>query len=635
MNKKKHTILIVDDDQDSRHLLSLRMKEEGFGVLEADSGSEALKLLDDQGVDCIVVDYYMPKENGPLVVKQIRSIPQYKTIPILMLTARAEEDVLVLEAYRAGVDDFFNKNQNMQIFIERIKALLNLRDLQNTLTLRNMEMEKSIGELKRLNETKDDFISNISHEMHTPLTIIRENINILADGTAGELTHEQLKFLDSANRNVECMSATINDLLIISKIESGAFPLYYEDISPKLFLDDLVRSYTLIAEEKGLSLSNRVEGNVENISADMKRLTQIFMAFLRNALKFTPEKGQVELGAKNDGWFVVLWIRDGGPGISEEKLKHIFETVEKVSLVSSEGAKESSLSMMMAKKLVEVHGGTVWLESNQGRGTTVFMRLPRVQKTEILFYDCFSKGIEESIQTGWKFCVIDFICEGWDEISRKYSKEILSDFMEFITRIVRFHVTHTYDRVFNFTDGRIAVLLPKTEKAGGEAVVKKVLKELESAVMIKENTLVKFKSHVSEYPHPSSGLNPNWAYWSVLLLMTDSNLLRVWNLVFEDKGVDLHHTTSCEEARDMARANKYKIIVLDEDVSDSVNAEYIRNLTKDIKTKPTIIVLTKRNSPLNERDETKDRSLYVLQKPFLVSDIEWVIEEIHMGYSGS
>jgi two-component system phosphate regulon sensor histidine kinase PhoR len=233
-----------------------------------------------------------------------------------------------------------------------------------------------VTELRRLERVRTEFVANVSHELRTPLTSIRGYLETLLDGALEEPANAR-RFLDIAHTHAERLSRLVDDLLQLSDIETGKLvlkpaPLVLYDVAA-----DVVAFFEKQATQKNLTLRNQVPLDLRT-HADWDRLTQILVNLVDNAVKYTPERGQITLGASSAAKGLVnVWVADTGIGIPSTDLPRITERFYRVDKARSRELGGTGLGLAIVKHLVQAHGGELWLESELGKGTTVYFSLPR------------------------------------------------------------------------------------------------------------------------------------------------------------------------------------------------------------------------------------------------------------------
>ena len=232
-----------------------------------------------------------------------------------------------------------------------------------------------ITRLKQLEKIRQDFVANVSHELRTPLTTIKGYAETLLDGALKE--DQAFQFVQVIQRHTDRLTKIVEDLLMLSKIETKEFQLKMEMISLPNLIDDIIDFVRKPAEKKKISLSRHDIPSSLAVRADRSYLEQILINLLDNAIKYTPEGGRVIVSAgEKDSKDVQFSIEDNGIGIPKEDLSRIFERFYRVDKGRSKELGGTGLGLSIVKHLVQAHGGRVWVESQLGKGSTFYFTLP-------------------------------------------------------------------------------------------------------------------------------------------------------------------------------------------------------------------------------------------------------------------
>jgi signal transduction histidine kinase len=272
-----------------------------------------------------------------------------------------------------------------------------VRDMLEQLRLQRVELDKTIKTSELANKRietmnaelvvarnaaenadriKSEFLAHMSHELRTPLNAILNFTAFVADGLMGDVNDEQIdtlqKVMDSGNH----LLSLINDILDISKIEAGMMNLFIEDVDLNTILKGTVSTSKGLLKNKPVELVAEIDENLPMISGDKRRIRQIFLNLVSNAVKFTP-KGTISLKACQRNGEIYIEVKDSGVGIASEEQPIVFEAFKQAQhdLETTPG---TGLGLPICKHFIEAHGGRIWLESEKGKGTTFFVTLPLV-----------------------------------------------------------------------------------------------------------------------------------------------------------------------------------------------------------------------------------------------------------------
>lgn len=233
-----------------------------------------------------------------------------------------------------------------------------------------------ISKEKEVDRMKSEFISTTSHELRTPLAAIKESVMLMADGTTGETTEAQNRFLTIAVRNIERLATLINDLLDISKIETGRMILRKSSHDIPNIIDDVIGSISLLIKESKIELKTAFSGKIPPVPCDKDRITQVLINLVGNAIKFTPVGGMITVACAAGDKSVQVIVSDTGVGIDEKDISKLFKRFSQIdgSLTRRPGG--TGLGLAISKELIEMHGGKIWVESRLGEGSKFTFILP-------------------------------------------------------------------------------------------------------------------------------------------------------------------------------------------------------------------------------------------------------------------
>ena len=230
---------------------------------------------------------------------------------------------------------------------------------------------------RELDQMKTDFISVVSHELRTPLTSIKGYTDLLLSGAAGETSELQHEFLGIIQSSTTRLASLINDILDISRIESGRIEIRREPIDYRRIVADTLRMMAAAAAERQVSLDADLPASLPPVCGDADKVTQVLTNLVGNALKYTPPGGWVKISLEiSDDASVTTCVADSGIGISPEDQKRLFQKFFRADNSSTREAGGTGLGLVIAKTIVELLGGTIWVDSEPGRGSRFYFTLP-------------------------------------------------------------------------------------------------------------------------------------------------------------------------------------------------------------------------------------------------------------------
>lgn len=247
--------------------------------------------------------------------------------------------------------------------------------LGEELTGRSMLLFQDLTQTHRLEVIRRDFVSNISHELRTPMAGLKALSETLLDGALEDPTVAR-SFVVRMDSEVDNLIQMVNELLELSRIEAGYLIFDFLQIEPCMLIQKAVDRMMLQAERAGLTLSSNCPTDLPSVFADPERIAQVFINLIHNAIKFTQEDGWIQVSAYQDGQMVVFKVSDNGIGIAKKDLTRIFERFYKADRARSGGG--TGLGLSICRHVVEAHGGKIWAESVENSGSNFFFSIPAV-----------------------------------------------------------------------------------------------------------------------------------------------------------------------------------------------------------------------------------------------------------------
>jgi signal transduction histidine kinase len=241
------------------------------------------------------------------------------------------------------------------------------------------EAELAQADAERANRAKSEFLSGVSHELRTPLNAIIGFSKLLLNPRVGPLNEDQEEYTRDIVQGAEHLLQLINDILDLAKIEAGKMQI---DVAPFALVETLEQSLTIVREKARhhtLKLETEFDEQIHDVivRADQRRIKQVMYNLLSNAVKFTPDGGTITIGARcEDGDHVIIWVRDSGIGIEKEFQSRIFGAFEQVDTSYTKQQQGTGLGLALTRRIVSLHGGDIWVESEPNEGSVFSFRLP-------------------------------------------------------------------------------------------------------------------------------------------------------------------------------------------------------------------------------------------------------------------
>ncbi len=401
----KKLILVVDDSALVREMYKAQLEEGGCEVVTAVDGIEAINTAFTSLPDLILLDVHMPKINGYQVCRLLKDHPVTKHIPIIIMTARGVGEMVQDPrkwSFQTGADGFYGKEETSTLipvittYLENapVRAKPQAANASKPLSeteimvalsqLLDRQLYLDITRLKELDEQKDTFVANVSHELRSPLATLGGYLENMQDGLMGPVNAAQLQAIERMRATVKRLSRLIKDILDLSKIAAGKMTLKSEDVDLTAVLRGAFEAFGIEASKKKIQLTLEVPDKPIHVVGEGDRLTQVVINLMSNAVKYTPEGRKVTLRLWADETQARVEVEDTGNGINEESKAKIFDKFERIMTEKQEG---TGLGLSIVKDLVNLHGGKIWLESEEGKGSKFIFTLPLNAKGENPFSD--------------------------------------------------------------------------------------------------------------------------------------------------------------------------------------------------------------------------------------------------------
>lgn len=350
------TILVVDDNEMNRDMLSRRLKREGYDVTLAEDGYQALEMIKNQKFDLILLDIMMPGLSGYEMLPIIRESKSLAELPIIMTTAKDQSDDIV-EGLQRGANDYVTKPIDFPVLLARVQTQM---------------------KLKNLAQLKDEFIRIASHDLKNPLSTILMSAHIVRDkvppGTAmPENFHNMLNFI--VKRGEE-MQRIVRDFLDFQAMEDGKIGLEIAEINLNDVAQEIYDANQDYATGKEITLMKELDMEMPRIHADASRLGQVAQNMVGNAIKFSPKGAIAVIKTFIREGSAVMEICDSGPGLPEEDLAKTFTKYARLSNKPTGGESSSGLGLAICKQMIDLHGGKIGVYNNPTQGATFWFSVP-------------------------------------------------------------------------------------------------------------------------------------------------------------------------------------------------------------------------------------------------------------------
>jgi len=371
------TILVADDDQPNVRLVESILKSNGYAVLRAYDGDEALRMIGEERPDLLLLDVMMPNLSGFEVCRRLRERHETRLLPVIMITAlNALEDKV--QGLDLGADDFLSKPINRTELLAKVRSILRVGALQEEVERQKKELEAANSELLVIQRFKESMTQMVVHDLKNPLAAIMGNIQLMQLQRA-QMTPTRLgELLQRTQDSARQMARMIQNILEVAKLEENKMPLRRQAVDLARIVAEQSAELLSLSARDGIRLESSVPENLPTVDADPELLGRILANLLSNAFKHTPSGGRIVIGAQDEGGDIVMTVSDDGEGIPEDLQPHIFEKfVAGESDDRRRRTYDSGLGLTFCRLAVQAHGGRIWVKSRPGEGTTVHISLPR------------------------------------------------------------------------------------------------------------------------------------------------------------------------------------------------------------------------------------------------------------------
>jgi len=378
-------ILVIDDNEVDRMIyrrLLNKAQIPEFVFLEADSGAAGLRMYSSLRPDCVLVDYHLPDADG-LSLIQAMTDSEHRA-PIIMLTGNASTP-LAIDALKVGAVDFLQKSDVSSRSMERaVSNALEKQALRVARERAQVELHQTVERVKRQNDEIRSFYHTLSHELKTPLTAIQEFISLVTDGLAGPINDQQMEYLDVASQNCVHLARHINDILDVTRLDTGKLSIDCQQASLTGVVEEIVETLGAIARKRGINLSIKAPNKPIFAVLDVQRILQVLDNLIGNALKFTHSGGNVTVRIETLEGHASVSVEDNGPGIADDLVCRIFDRLYQATDQEDRVLEKGlGLGLSICRDLVELHGGAISVTSTVGVGSCFTFSVPVVEATEV------------------------------------------------------------------------------------------------------------------------------------------------------------------------------------------------------------------------------------------------------------
>ncbi len=650
-------ILLFEDDEGQGILTKDALEKEGFVVEVCKTGHEGLDKLFQQAYQACLIDMQLPDIKGTDILRRINTI---RPGTLCVIVTGHGDEIMAVEAMKLGAADYVVKSpymghlaalplvlreglERMDLRGERAQLQTELWEHARLLEERNAELRRVNEELKRIDQLKSDLVSMVSHELRTPLATIKEWTAILTDQIGGPVNDKQREYLTIIKTNVDRLARIIDDLLDMAKIEAGRVILNkgFTDVGP--LLEHVMQSLGPLAKGKQVSLEIESQEEWPAVFADADKVTQILLNLVSNAIKFTPSGGRVAVGLEQVAHEVQFNVTDSGIGIAEQDLPKLFEKFQQIQRAPGQtGGHGTGLGLAISKRLVELHGGRIWVISQEGRGSTFAFPLPKYNVEEV-FRESLKGSLERAKHQQSRLSLIVVTLENFQELKSLHGLDETSHLLKEIELLLRDTVRRRAgDIVVRWQRGEMVVILAEVDKLGAQAIAARIKEQVQHRAFALAGVPVTPDLSITTATYPDEALTdeellkvlergPQGAAAKTRIMVIDDEpkLRQFLKEILELREYEVLTAENGPDALQQLKRQKVHLILLDlmMPVMDGYEVYHLLKENPETRDVPVIIVTA--------RGERKDRQLGIdsapynyLAKPFQTEDLMLKVREV-------
>ena len=360
-NRTKSRILVVDDVLQNLQVVGTMLRNEGYDVMPAGSGTQALERVRVRMPDLILLDLMMPEMDGLEVCRRLKTDPAAQRIPIIFLTASNEMEHLV-KGFEAGAVDYVTKPFNGPELLARVRT--------------HLELKLARERLRQMNDEKNEFMGIAAHDLRNPLSEIKGFAELVMEEAQalkhGELEEHGRRICNTAVR----MAEMVQNLLDANRIERGEMKLKLAPIELCSVLGSVVEAYRPRAAAKRQTIHLQNGTPPVTVLVDATVIVQVLENLVSNAVKYSPPGRNIFVRLNKSAEAVGCEVQDEGPGLSAEDQRKLFGKFARLSAKPTGGEPATGLGLSIVKKMVEAMNGRVWCESEPGQGAMFVVEFP-------------------------------------------------------------------------------------------------------------------------------------------------------------------------------------------------------------------------------------------------------------------
>ena len=370
INPAEFKLLVVDDVQTNVLLLKALLGKEGYGILVANNGQEALEVIRNENPDLILLDVMMPGMDGFEVAERLKSEEFRCEIPIIFLTA-LDDTQSIVNGFKLGVGDFISKPFRKEELMVRIKHQLSLVAARRIIEEKNEELRKTIA-------GRDKMYSVIAHDLRSPMASMKMLLNtIMMSVEKDKIDPDIFDMLEMSNKTSEEVFSLLDNLLKWTKSQLGKLTVIPQKLDISGLADGVVEVMNSVAEVKHIKLI-RTDHESFFVYVDIEMIKSILRNLISNAVKFSNPDSEIKVGIKAEDGKVIVSVSDSGKGIKKEDQHKLLKDSTHFTTYGTNSEEGSGLGLLLCRDFARKNGGELWFESEENLGSVFSFSLPQL-----------------------------------------------------------------------------------------------------------------------------------------------------------------------------------------------------------------------------------------------------------------
>lgn len=370
INPAEFKLLVVDDVQTNVLLLKALLGKEGYGILVANNGQEALEVIRNENPDLILLDVMMPGMDGFEVAERLKSEEFCCEIPIIFLTA-LDDTQSIVNGFKLGVGDFISKPFRKEELMVRIKHQLSLVAARRIIEEKNEGLRKTIA-------GRDKMYSVIAHDLRSPMASMKMLLNtIMMSVEKDKIDPDIFDMLEMSNKTSEEVFSLLDNLLKWTKSQLGKLTVIPQKLDISGLADGVVEVMNSVAEVKHIKLI-RTDHESFFVYVDIEMIKSILRNLISNAVKFSNPDSEIKVGIKAEDGKVIVSVTDSGKGIKKEDQHKLLKDSTHFTTYGTNSEEGSGLGLLLCRDFARKNGGELWFESEENLGSVFSFSLPQL-----------------------------------------------------------------------------------------------------------------------------------------------------------------------------------------------------------------------------------------------------------------